>query len=91
MPYEISYTNRFRKDLRKCKRQNLNIDKLSTAINILQSNGKLPSRYKPHRLKGTYNGLWECHLSSDWLMVWLQDDNKLSLLFMYTGSHSELF
>ncbi len=91
MLYEISYTNRFRKDLRKCNKQNLDLDKLSTAIKILQSNGNLPSQYKPHKLRGSYDGLWECHLSPDWLMVWKQDDKKLTLLFMYTGSHSELF
>jgi mRNA interferase YafQ len=91
MLYEISYTNRFRKDLRKCNKQNLDIDKLSTAIKILQSNGTLPSQYKPHKLRGSYDGLWECHLSPNWLMVWKQDDKKLTLLFMYTGTHSELF
>jgi mRNA interferase YafQ len=91
MFYEISYTNRFRKDIKKCNKQKLDIDKVTAAIKILQKSGKLPAQYKPHRLTGHFNGLWECHLSPDWLMVWKQDDKKLTLLFMYTGSHSELF
>jgi mRNA interferase YafQ len=91
MQYEISYTNRFRKDLRKCNKQKLDIDKLRAAIELLQSSGKLPAQYKAHKLKGSYDGLWECHLSPDWLLVWKQDDQKLTLLFMYTGTHSELF
>lgn len=65
MIYEISYTNRFRKDLKKCNKQKLDIDKLSAAIKMLQSSGKLTSQFKPHKLKGNYEGLWECHLSSD--------------------------
>lgn len=36
-------------------------------------------------------GMWECHIAPDWLLVWLQDDNKLTLLMLDTGSHSDLF
>lgn len=90
MKYEISYTNRFRKDLKKCNKRKLDLSKITHAVDLLQQYGKLTSEYKPHRLKGNYTGLWECHLTPDWLMVWKQDDKKLTLLFMFTGSHSDL-
>ncbi|HPR59345.1 MAG TPA: type II toxin-antitoxin system YafQ family toxin [Prolixibacteraceae bacterium] len=91
MKYEISYTNRFRKDLKKCSKRKLDLSKIIHAIDLLQKYGKLSPEYKPHQLKGNYSGLWECHLMPDWLMVWSQDDKKLTLLFMFTGSHSDLF
>ncbi len=58
---------------------------------ILEKNGTLPKEYKPHKLTGKYKGLWECHIKTDWLLVWKQDNKKLTLLFTNTGTHSDLF
>jgi mRNA interferase YafQ len=33
----------------------------------------------------------ECHIQSDWLLVWIQNDTELILLLVNTGSHSDLF
>jgi mRNA interferase YafQ len=89
--YSISFTNRFRKDVKRCKKRGYDLTILQNAIDILQISGKLPSEYKPHKLSGDYEGFWECHLKPNWLMVWEQDDNLLTLLFMTTGTHSDLF
>jgi mRNA interferase YafQ len=64
---------------------------LQTVITLLKETGKLPAQYKPHKLSGNYAGLWECHIKPDWLLVWLQDDNKLTLILTNTGTHSDLF
>ena len=64
---------------------------LSEAVSILAEKGKLPPEYNPHKLFGNYAGCWECHIKPDWLMIWKQDDNKLTLLFLNTGTHSDLF
>ena len=32
-----------------------------------------------------------CHISPDWLLVWEQNDTELTLLFLETGTHSDLF
>jgi mRNA interferase YafQ len=89
--YQISFSNKFKKDYKLCKKRGYDISKLEEVIILLQKNGKLPSKYKPHVLKGDYLGLWECHIKPDWLLVWLQDDNELTLLFTNTGTHSDLF
>lgn len=36
-------------------------------------------------------GQWECHIQPDWLMTWEQNDTQLTLLFLQTGTHSDLF
>ena len=64
---------------------------IQAAIGILAEKGSLPAQYRPHLLSGKYNGQWECHIEPDWLMVWEQNDKELNLLFLYTGSHSDLF
>ena len=51
----------------------------------------LPDKYKPHKLVGVRKGQWECHIEPDWLMVWEQNDMELTLLFLQTATHSDLF
>lgn len=89
--YTISRTNGFKKAVKLCIKRGLDIDKLYSAVNLLASQGFLPPEYRPHKLKGNYNNLWECHIQPDCLLVWDQDDTSLTLLFINTGSHSDLF
>ncbi len=89
--YSIEYTKRFEKDVKRCVKRGLNISKLQTAANLLAETGTLPVQYRPHKLTGNYTGCWECHIEPDWLLVWEQDDFKLTLLFLHTGTHSDIF
>ena len=89
--YSISYTHQFKKDLRLCEKRGLEIQLILNAVKILEATGTLPKEYLPHRLKGIRKGQWECHIQPDWLMVWEQNDNQLTLLFLQTGTHSDLF
>lgn len=91
MKYSIDYTNRFKKSLKKSVKRGLDTSLIETAVEILATEGKLPSSYNPHKLHGNLEGVWECHILLDWLMLWLQDDGKLTLLFLDNGSHSDLF
>ena len=89
--YSVDYTNRFKKDLKRCFKRGLDISKIQQAVKLLELNGELPAEYKPHKLVGNRNGQWECHIQPDWLMVWEQNDKQLTLLFLQTGTHSDLF
>ena len=89
--YSINYTHQFKKDMRRCAKRGLNIDAIMNAISILASTGTLPAEYKPHQLKGDHKGQWECHIGPNWLMTWEQNVNELTLLFLQTGTHADLF
>ena len=91
MNYGIVTTNRFEKALKKCIRRGKDMGKIKAAISCLAENGELPASYRPHKLAGDYAGCWECHIEPDWLMVWRQNDIELTLLFLDTGNHSDLF
>lgn len=67
------------------------MDKLRTAIELLVETGTLPKRYRAHKLKGKYKNVWECHIQPDWLLLWIQDDETLTMLMTNTGSHSDIF
>lgn len=89
--YSINYTNRFNKDLKRCKKRGLDIQLIQDAVKLLAATGTLPAQYRPHRLSGNRQGQWECHIQPDWLMTWEQNDMELTLLFLQTGTHSDLF
>ena len=89
--YSINYTHQFKKDMRKCVKRGLDIEEIKTAIGILSETGTLPAEYKPHLLKGDHKGQWECHIEPNWLMTWEQNDNELTLLFLQTGTHVDIF
>lgn len=64
---------------------------LQKVVSLLAETGTLPAKYRPHKLSGNYDNCWECHIKGDWLLIWLQNDNELTLLFINTGTHSDLF
>ena len=89
--YQIDYSNRFNKDLKRCMKRGLNSKLIKDAIDLLADTGKLPQQYRPHKLVNQKREIWECHIQPDWLMTWEQNDNLLTLLFLQTGTHSDLF
>ena len=68
---------------------------METVIKILAEKGTLPDFYLSHPLKGykkkANETVMECHIQSDWLLVWIQNNNELTLLLTDTGTHSDLF
>ena len=89
--YIVRTTHEFDLDVKRCKQQGRNMQLLKEVVNLLEEDGCVPEEYKPHILHDKYAGLWECHIEDDWLLVWRQNDNKLTLLLTKTGSHAELF
>lgn len=42
-----------------------------------------------HKLSGEWSGFWECHIESDWLLIY--DVTDEAVLLAGTGSHADLF
>ena len=85
----IYYTTQFKKDYKKLKRQNKDINKLKIVIEKLIAEEDLEINYKDHQLSGNWQGFRDCHIEPDWILIY-----KISVdtLFLErTGSHSELF
>lgn len=89
--YSINYSNRFNKDLKRCKKRGLDIQLIKDVILLLATTGTLPQQYHPHKLVNQKLNIWECHIQPDWIMTWQQNDTELTLLFLQTGTHSDLF
>lgn len=89
--YTVELARQFKKSFKLCMKRNLDPELLWEVIEILKETGTLPERYRPHKLSGTFGGLWECHIKSDWLLIWQQNDTELILIMTDTGTHADLF
>ena len=85
----IHYTTQFKKDYKRIKKQNKDLYQLKVAINKLVSGEKLEPKYKDHQLSGNWKGHRDCHIESDWILIYRIEDEDIFL--ERTGSHSELF
>lgn len=91
MRYEIIRTNAFKKAFKRCLKRGLKVQSFERCIDILASTGSLPPLYRPHKLSGNYQNVWECHIEPDWLLLWSQNDREYTLLLIDTGTHSDIF
>ena len=64
---------------------------ITDAMDLLEANGSLPPKYRPHKLSGNMHGIWECHIQPDWLLIWEQRDEELIMLMTRTGTHADVF
>lgn len=91
MSYHINTSKRFDKHYKLCKKRGYDMSLIQKAIRLLATNGSLPAEYRPHRLSAKFNCCWECHIKGDWLLLWEQNDDELTLLLTNTGTHSDIF
>jgi mRNA interferase YafQ len=89
--YEVISTNRFSKDYKQCKKRQYDILLLNNIIRALAETGTVPVNHKPHILSGKLVGYWECHVKTDWLLIWLKNEDQKTITLIGTGTHSDLF
>lgn len=87
----VKLTAVFKKDYKLAKKRGLKITLLDAVIETLASGGTLPEKNRDHALSGDYEGYRECHIASDWLLIYRIEDDVLVLVLARTGSHSDLF
>lgn len=89
--YSISFSTQFKKDYKRCLKRKYDISLLESILQTLREAGTFPPKYKPHLLSGNYAGFWECHIKSDWLMIWFQNHETREIYLDRLGTHSDLF
>ena len=89
--YNIEFTNKMKRDVKRVEKRGKNMTKLSDVLKIIVGGNQLPIRYKDHQLTGNMKNYRECHIESDWLLIYKIDSNKLIFYATGTGTHSELF
>ena len=91
MKYELILTGKFKKALKLAKKRGLDITLLEDIVNRLQQGMVLEDKHRDHELKGKWKGFRECHIQPDWLLIYLVENDVLTLTLIDTGTHSDLF
>lgn len=86
--YTPVYTRQFEKDLKLAKRRGKNLEKFKIIARTLLAGQHLDPIHRDHRLVGNYVGRCDCHIESDWLLIYKIDSNLL--IFERMGTHSDL-
>lgn len=89
--YNVVASNKFKRDLKLAIKRKFDITLLDEVVSILQKGEKLPEKYHDHPLVGNYAGCRECHIQSNWLLVYEISNEDLILYLTRTGTHSDLF
>lgn len=85
----LNAAGQFKRDRRRCAKRGYDMDLLDNVVGILMIPAKLPPINKDHGLSGNWAGFQECHIQSDWLLIYRIDGNNLYLA--RTGTHADLF
>ncbi len=83
------YTRQFEKDIKRMRKRGKNLEKLKSIIRSLVDEAPLDALHRDHKLIGSWQGRRECHIESDWLLVYKLEHT--SIIFERTGTHSDLF
>ena len=79
MMLTLKTTKKYRKDRNLCKKRGLKMNLLDEVIQTLREQKPLEPKYQDHELSGDYAGFRECHVQSDWLLVYMIDGDNLIL------------
>ncbi len=87
--YVPIYTKQFNKDVKRAFRRGKNIEKFKMIVRTLLAGDPLDPIHRDHKLTGNYEGRRDCHIESDWLLIY-KFENEF-VVFERMGTHSDLF
>lgn len=87
--YTPVYTKQFEKDAKRSKRRGKNLEKFKVIARTLLAGQPLDPIHRDHRLVGNYIGRLECHIESDWLLIYKVEETRI--VFERMGTHADLF
>ena len=90
MIYKIKFTSAYKRSYRRLKKRGLNISLLDAVIEELRQGRLLHKKYKDHILKGNFAGFHECHIKPNWLLIYLIEDDVVTLTLVNTGTHTDI-
>ena len=87
----VKLTTIFKKDYKLAMKRGRKMELLDKVITTLALGENLPNENRDHDLHGNWKGYRECHIQSDWLLIYKIEKDILVLTLTRTGTHSDLF
>lgn len=92
MHYHVSYSRKFKKQLRRLKKSgNFDVARVEIIISTLLDGKTLNSSFRDHQLTGDMKQYRECHVSGDLVIVYEKSESAKEIYFFQIGSHSGVF
>ena len=86
---KVALTAQFEKDVKHANKRHYDLSQLGKVIKLLSQGGLQDRQYRDHPLKGKYEGLSECRITPDWLLIYHSSIERV--VFVRNGTHSDLF
>jgi mRNA interferase YafQ len=87
-PYARLY-EAFSRDVKRVRKRGKNLEKFKIIAETLIAGETLEPIHRDHSLSGNFARRRECHIESDWLLIYIIDND--TIIFERMGSHSDLF
>ena len=87
--YTPVYTRQFQKDTGRAIRRGKDLEKFKMLARTLLAGVPLDAIHRDHKLSGNLIGRRDCHIESDWVLIYRIDGDRL--VFERMGTHSDLF
>ena len=89
--YQVKFTTAYKKRYKLMIKRGLNLSLLDDVVDKLRQGIPLEEKYRDHALTGSFEGFRECHIKPDWLLIYLIENDILTLTLVDAGSHSDVF
>lgn len=86
---KVSQTSQFSRDVKKIRKRGKDLTKLREIVKQLAAKEVLHAKHRDHVLIGHWQPARDCHVESDWILIYTADKDSLRL--ERTGTHSDLF
>ena len=90
MMIRVQRSAQFKRDYKLAKKRGKDIAKLDELLGEIIAGTPLKRYHKQHRLQGDWKRAFECHVESDWLLIWESEDPE-QIKFLRTGTHADIF
>ena len=90
---KIDYTKQFKKDFKLVLQRGWNVKEMLDIIEKIQKGKTLPKESRDHKLENSrnYKNCRDCHIKSDWVLIYMIIKKENILRLVRTGSHGDLF
>ena len=86
---KLQYGPHFLKTLKVVQKRHYEYPLLEETVKLLCSGLPLPHRCHDHALVGDMKGCRDCHIQSNWVLIYKETDDAIILIA--TGTHDEIF
>jgi mRNA interferase YafQ len=94
MPRALKETSQFKTDKKRIKGSGrYDWERMRAVVKELMNDRPLDKKLRDHELSGGYEGVRECHIEPDWLLIYDKNGSNETgtLKLIRTGTHSDLF